>query len=357
MGYAHQLLFSGGQDSNFLLSTLLVKKPFSFVQLTTIQHESQPDSFFLLEHTQRYSLVIQKLNTLGFLNIYYYSYRSPFTCLRWVSTKQKNENIFRNFRYQATTRLAYFYNSSCQITGHTRTDYTETVFLNLLRGAALQGLTTNFFFKTLLIRSYHRTIRICWFNNLLQPKLKQKKIYSKKKQTTIRLTNTSLYFKLLYRPGIEYSRTHIARFQKSSSLPCVFDQTNHFLEIQRNKIRRHLLSYIKFYFNTNFELLFFKTSNVVLDFQFAQNQLFVLFKTLPFSLSLEKVLIVDLLLVNSFPSRLIKCLLEGLVKDRCFESIENLETIFFHGDFTGYLVFSSKKILSLKTQNFLILLI
>ena len=128
--YYNQLILiaiSGGQDSACLLLIILqLKKQFELqIGLIYCNHLWKTANLSQLIHILKFSYILSQ-------PLYFSTY----------FTKVFNETKSRNRRYKVLARVAEFYSYSTILTGHTKTDYLETVLLNLFRGSSSEGMVS-----------------------------------------------------------------------------------------------------------------------------------------------------------------------------------------------------------------------
>nr|YP_009511606.1 tRNAIle-lysidine synthetase [Melanthalia intermedia]AXI97483.1 tRNAIle-lysidine synthetase [Melanthalia intermedia] len=128
-----------------------------------------------------------------------------------ISVYQINNNYFseltaRRIRYHIIVNHALNNQQQIVLTGHNQTDQTETFFLNLIRGAGMEGITSLNFNRKL---ANHLT---------------------------------------LLRPLIKFKRSDISWFYRRFCLPIWSDETNFKYKNSRNRIRNELLPYLSQYF-------------------------------------------------------------------------------------------------------------
>lgn len=118
---------SGGQDSVCLtLLILQLQNQFEYnFSLIYCNHLWSSDNLYKLPHLLKIGFIISKL--------------SFFT----IATKKIfTENEARIWRYSMIYRVSLFYNYKIILTGHTLTDQTETLLLNLFRSSSKGGVTS-----------------------------------------------------------------------------------------------------------------------------------------------------------------------------------------------------------------------
>nr|YP_009105295.1 hypothetical chloroplast RF62 [Pedinomonas tuberculata]AIT93949.1 hypothetical chloroplast RF62 [Pedinomonas tuberculata] len=335
--FSQSLLFSGGQDSSMLIFLYLIKKTHEESLFLTISHESQVDSFFLFSHSFFFTVFFQNSFSFNFLN---FNKNSFFF--------KKTEKNLRRKRYQISVRNNIFYKTFDIATAHTKTDFLETLLLNVLRGTGVKGLSLDFKHLLLISKDYHRFLI---FLNFINSLILFKTTYKFKRKKNYHISINLLKKKKVIRPLILNSRITFLRMSKKIRLALFIDRTNSVLEIKRNRIRRHLIFYIQFFFNSNFENLFFHSSKIFAQEIYFSYYLFFLFETFSFINILNKIIIIDTVLLMSFPQVVSKKL---LVK----KQIKINSDLFFYireKNILGLIYcLKTKKILLLKTNIYLI---
>ena len=118
--------FSGGQDSICLL--FLLNQLYSQMELNLAlfwcHHLWQTDAFSLMQQSAKLSFLFQFNN-----------------CFAIPSNILSSELLARKWRYDCSYRVSSFYNHSKICLAHTSNDKVETLFLNLMRGTGLRGLS------------------------------------------------------------------------------------------------------------------------------------------------------------------------------------------------------------------------
>ncbi len=130
------------------------------------------------------------------------------------------EAAAREWRYQVFQDVAQAHGCSHVVTGHTQSDRAETMLLNLLRGAGINGLTS------------------------LPP---------------VR----SLGNLTLVRPLWHMSRSDTAAVCRQQQLPIWQDTTNLDCSYRRNRVRQELMPYLKQHFNANVETILAQTAELL----------------------------------------------------------------------------------------------
>jgi len=196
---------SGGQDSIFLLQTIIfLKKNWNWtIGVIYCDHQIRLDSY---QNSHHIAAVVQKLN------FKYYQAITPYE----LSTEEKA----RVWRYKVFSEIALAENYTSLVIAHTGSDRIETFLFNLFRGTGLQGLRG-----------------MCW-----KRKLNKKA--------------------LLIRPLLNLTRKEIFDYVKKSHLPVWPDPTNQSLVFKRNKIRRILLPLLRKNFNLNIDKALLQFSEI-----------------------------------------------------------------------------------------------
>ena len=117
---------SGGQDSIYLLLILyLLQRQICFhFGLVWYNHLWQTSSFFTMLHIAKTS----------------FSFCSPI-CFFIPLNEVLSELSSRNWRFDAAQRTCLFYQYRLYIQGHSKSDRTETVLFNLIRGSGMKGIS------------------------------------------------------------------------------------------------------------------------------------------------------------------------------------------------------------------------
>ena len=117
---------SGGQDSIYLLLIVyLLQRQICFhFGLVWYNHLWQTSSFFTMLHIAKTS----------------FSFSSPI-CFFIPLNEVLSELSSRNWRFDAAQRTCLFYHYRLYIQGHSKSDRTETVLFNLIRGSGMKGIS------------------------------------------------------------------------------------------------------------------------------------------------------------------------------------------------------------------------
>ena len=117
---------SGGQDSIYLLLIVyLLQRQICFhFGLVWYNHLWQTSSFFTMLHIAKTS----------------FSFCSPI-CFFIPLNEVLSELSSRNWRFDAAQRTCLFYHYRLYIQGHNKSDRTETVLFNLIRGSGMKGIS------------------------------------------------------------------------------------------------------------------------------------------------------------------------------------------------------------------------
>lgn len=248
------VLFSGGQDSAFLLFLILLNYSRSEVNITYVNHFAQLDTSEFFFH--------------GLLLSNSYQCKFIMSFLTWNSETRlpSKESSFRVYRYKTGTRLSVFYKNTQIFTGHTKTDKIETFLHNLFRSVSIFSAGNLLTEKVLKTQNYHRLIvlkrkkqgKICndknkfhFFSNKAKKDTFLNK-NSKKSKKIFLSTNQNKYIHLV-RPLTDFSRFSLTNFQRNFKNPLVYDRTNKSLNFIRNRIRYHLIRYIYYFLNPRFQ--------------------------------------------------------------------------------------------------------
>ena len=142
----------------------------------------------------------------------------------FVATAQsipQNEAEARAWRYAVLTEIATEQGCTHLVTGHTKSDRSETLLYNLLRGSGLDGLTA-----------------MAWSRPLNQQVQ-------------------------LVRPLMAISRQETGEFCRVLDLPVYRDSTNDQLQYRRNRIRLELMPYLTQHFNPQLEDALWQTAELL----------------------------------------------------------------------------------------------
>ena len=132
-----------------------------------------------------------------------------------------NEATARAWRYQVLAEMAIARQCRYVVTGHTKSDRSETLIYNLVRGSGMDGLTA-----------------MAW-SRPLSPHL------------------------TLVRPLLEISRQETGEFCRVLDLPVYLDSTNEQLAYRRNRIRLELMPYLAQHFNPQVESALWQTAELL----------------------------------------------------------------------------------------------
>ena len=193
---------SGGQDSIYLIKIMedykydyqIAKNIRIRISYIYIDHQWRQDSYKQIKHIANYLKSFEN-------NFYIYQFNNSIV----------SEKICRIYRYHLIIKHANQNSYQRIITGHSKTDKTETFFHNFLRGRGIEGMTS-------LV-------------------------------TQIQVENQIQ----LSRPLINISRDNIYWICKKFSLPIWSDTTNYTYSLSRNRIRYELIPYLKKYFHESIE--------------------------------------------------------------------------------------------------------
>lgn len=192
------IAISGGQDSLYLIQWLenytLIKENILCISYIYIDHQWKQDSKKQIKH------IINYIKSFAG-KIYVYQFREILG----------SENMCRIYRYSILLKHATIHGYNTIITGHNKTDKTETFLLHFFKGYGLEGITT--------------------------------------------LTSqVELNYKIqLLRPLLSINRHQIYWICKKFYLPIWSDKSNYIYLISRNRIRNELIPYLKKYFHQNIE--------------------------------------------------------------------------------------------------------
>lgn len=271
---------SGGQDSTVLLLLFLIIQN---------QYKSNLLNIYCNHLWQKSSLQLMiQLSRMHFIHKIHFIIITPLFNLR-------NENLSRNWRYNALARLACFSSFEYTIVAHTSTDQIESFILNICRGSGLFGLTTlkpqriNFFIKFIGFTDKKKHI----LNRNLMFKIKPiNKFYFKSK----------FFLSFIWRPLFVFNRFEIYKIYTVLNLPIWTDKTNLNLNYRRNRIRFELLPYLRFYLNSNVDIAILRCiNNIASEAKFLKKVTQKAFKT-SFFLGLEKEIIIhDYSKLNQYP--------------------------------------------------------
>ncbi|BFI25733.1 tRNA(Ile)-lysidine synthase [Marchantia polymorpha subsp. ruderalis] len=152
------------------------------------------------------------------------------------------EGAARTWRYGVFRRLAARHGYEAIVTAHTASDRVETLLYNLCRGTGISGLQSltwkrwidpvpslsqrSAFRAEQLIESFEDPQAPGSAQPLLQPQPLA-----------------------LVRPLLDVTRSELRDFHRQMKMPLWPDPSNHFLDIDRNRIRHELLPYLRKHFN------------------------------------------------------------------------------------------------------------
>jgi tRNA(Ile)-lysidine synthase TilS/MesJ len=217
------LLFSGGQDSTYLLVFFLFEKN-NILHTLYLDHESQIRGHLSTFHSKKVLATSGSLVSFSFLNRIYSS---------------NNEESYRFSRYQISLRLKTFFQLSFVVTSQNFSDILETYFLtDYINSRQIQNsffpkfvVTSNFYFKP----SQKKFSK----SNFIKKQKNDKK--QGFKQFDIFLFNgRQKDFTYLIRPIRQVSRLTLRDFFEKNFHPICTDWTNFSSSIDRNFIRRSI---------------------------------------------------------------------------------------------------------------------
>lgn len=193
---------SGGQDSIYLIKIMedykydygITKNKKIIISYIYIDHQWRPDSYKQIKHIANYIKCLEN-------NFYIYQFKESIV----------SEKICRIYRYHLIIKHANQNSYKHIITGHSKTDKTETFLHNFLRGRGVEGMTS-------LVAQIQVKDQI-----------------------------------QLSRPLINISRDNIYWICKKFNLPIWSDTTNYTYSLSRNRIRYELIPYLKKYFHESIE--------------------------------------------------------------------------------------------------------
>ncbi len=197
---------SGGQDSLCLLQLLQwLKQEYQWqLYIGHCDHRWRQDSRQNADHVK---LIAEQLG---------------IECIvATAAVAPKSEASARAWRYQALAEMAIARQCSRIVTGHTKSDRSETLIYNLVRGSGLDGLTAMVWSRPL---SPHLT---------------------------------------LVRPLLAISRQETGEFCRALDLPVYLDSTNAQLQYRRNRIRLELIPYLANHFNPQVEDALWQTAELL----------------------------------------------------------------------------------------------
>lgn len=180
---------SGGPDSVCLLHLLVFLAPkcdfslrIAHVNYGLRGNDSEMDEAFVRSLGQKYNL--------------------PVNVIRANKLKNSSEEVMRDFRYAFFEKLRKKYNFNLVAVAHNRDDQVETVFMRILRGSGMKGLSA------------------------------------------MRARNN-----YVIRPLLEISRQIILAYLKENNLKYRIDRSNKDTKYLRNNIRNRLIPYLERNFN------------------------------------------------------------------------------------------------------------
>lgn len=254
------LAISGGQDSISLFFIFYILKKQWNINIYCIycNHLWNKETFYNYLH----------------LSKIFFSFKINFFYILTIK-KIYSEQRARNWRLKMYFRLLSFSKSNTIITGHTESDVSETFLLNFFRGSGTTGLSS---VKT---RKNFTQIRKNFFRNSNDDFSKFKKL--KKKFFFKKTIVQKIFFKKIFiqsnlffifkqkrtsfnilRPLLTLSRYSIHQTTIDLKLPIFPDKTNEKICYQRNRLRKQLLPYLRFFFNPKIDLIVSKYTNVLL---------------------------------------------------------------------------------------------
>jgi tRNA(Ile)-lysidine synthase TilS/MesJ len=224
-------LFSAGQDSLYYLYFFLSQKKKDELALLTVNHQEQLNSQLLDFHIIRFGLILNQrvLNTV-FPNFQKFDFL-------------QNEKNFRFGRYTLSKRISICYKNSILLSGHTKSDLIETLFLHFFQNLK----TSNFLFFGFDKKQFLKKTFFSSFTKSSKLK-KQKKVnkdfkisfFIKKKQPII-----------LERPLHNIQRLTSLFIFKTRFVPFFVELTNFNNFILRNKIRSYFFPFFELFKNNS----------------------------------------------------------------------------------------------------------
>lgn len=344
---------SGGQDSMFLFFLLLHLKNQRNFKL----------HFLYCNHLWQIS------NFHSFKQIYKLAYFFESSLSIVIAEKFiKNELDARIWRKFCYLRISNLEHCSRFLLGHTATDYLETAFFNLIRGASPQGLCGFRNTKKLIIPHYINAFSVILFayfsnKNKLNKCYKkhifyQKKIIKKNKNKIIphfyAFNSNLLFFDnfficnsfffnylfflffsyylqiklkdfcILSRPILKYHRNDILKLIKFYAIPIITDYSNNDLKFSRNKIRHLIFAKFRTLSNSVFDYKFYQFLDILLqeqnDINIKMKKIFKRFK------NYEKLKFIKL--SNAEQRRFLYIIFESYKKIKCnFNQIEYIRSL------------------------------
>jgi tRNA(Ile)-lysidine synthase len=155
---------------------------------------------------------------------------------------EETEAAARKWRYQALIEIAEQNNFNYIVTGHTKSDRSETFLYNLIRGSGADGLSS-----------------LNWQRNLT-PNIQ------------------------LIRPLLNFTRSETFEFCQQFNLPIWEDAFNSNLKYARNRIRQDLIPYLQTNFNPQVEKSLVQTAELLRDdVEYLEAQATALLKTIKYT--------------------------------------------------------------------------
>jgi tRNA(Ile)-lysidine synthase TilS/MesJ len=220
-------LFSTGQDSMcFLFFALLYGKNFPLF-LMFLNHQMQLNATKMAFQSCRISFTYQE---------------TLVTSLLESTIEELTEEQLRSIRYNLQFQVARFYGIQYLSTGHTVSDFYETVLLEFALKQILLITPPTLQNKTLLFKQYATNPK----KDNFQP-VDPLNNYKKKrtKQFLIQTTLNEKHCLILSRPLKQLNRSTIKTIVQKTNLPIFLDSTNFTEGLTRNRIRRYLLPYLQ----------------------------------------------------------------------------------------------------------------
>jgi tRNA(Ile)-lysidine synthase len=282
------LAISGGQDSLCLLVLIFVIKNqwcLSFYS-TYCNHFWQINSFFLNFHLLKmhYLIKVQIIITV------------PFDFL-------KTEDKSRVWRYSQFERIRILYKFDAIITGHTKSDTTETFLFNIFRGCGISHLSSISWKKKIVFKKF-----LCFGIDF-------------KKSYTSCLYPSKGSFSLI-RPLLGFNRYEIHVLTQAYYLPLIIDKTNFKFQYFRNRVRHQLLPLLRFYFNPRIDLTLTRFIQILLpELNFINFLSLKILTKIQFKKIKNKTLSINRSFFILLPSSLKKRILISLLKDLKSENI------------------------------------
>jgi tRNA(Ile)-lysidine synthase TilS/MesJ len=264
------LLFSGGQDSAFLLLIFFFQKTKKTLSLITLNHGAQLNAFAILSHSFSNGIYFQQNNILlnlsnNFLNA------------------ESSEELLRADRYENVFRIKQFYFLTCFCTGHTESDLIETYFFQFFRTLTFKQKQLTYRSKILSSENFHK-----FQYKKPKPSICKHAKYVKKPKVDYTLSTLQKQKTRFTRPFQSISRNAIFEISKFFPFFLSPDLSNLSLVFSRNRVRRHLVPYAtKFFLVKRFEFrnrrksktigssIFLFTTNFQ-NYQLVENQSFLI---------------------------------------------------------------------------------